>query len=270
MKNWETLYEIKGPKGLLEMTAKELEEALEVTDMAIFSFAAIENHSIHLPLGADYFQGNLLIRYVHEALNKLGIPSIVGFCSPFGVESNHFERDTVLGNCTLTQSTFIAMVKDLVLSMYRHGIKRFVLCINHSENDAPLQVAAKDLADLHGIDCIVVDWVPPMNDVWPTFLKNAEHQGHGGEDETSCVMAAVPRLVDLSQADPLYYDSGITTPFANLYYYGGAVGIYRNFKGAVKPDYVGNPQDSTVETGEKCFELYAEWIAKIIKDFFVK
>lgn len=44
---------------------------------------------------------------------------------------------------------------------------------------------------------MVCNWIPPMNDEWPKFLKNADHQGHGGEDETSCTMVAVPKLVNL-------------------------------------------------------------------------
>lgn len=56
MKNWETLYEVKGPKTMLEMSAVELENAMKETDTVILSFGAIENHAGHLPLGADYFQ----------------------------------------------------------------------------------------------------------------------------------------------------------------------------------------------------------------------
>lgn len=57
----------------MEMTAEELKEAMKETDTVILSFGAIENHGVHLPLGADYFQANTLIRCVHEALLEMGI-----------------------------------------------------------------------------------------------------------------------------------------------------------------------------------------------------
>ncbi|MBR7147433.1 MAG: creatininase family protein, partial [Firmicutes bacterium] len=62
IREWETLYEVKGPKSLMEMTAVELKEAMKDCDTVILSFGAIENHGYPLPLGTDYFQANTLIR----------------------------------------------------------------------------------------------------------------------------------------------------------------------------------------------------------------
>lgn len=264
MKNWETLYEVKGPKSIVEMTAEELKEAMKETDTVILSFGAIENHSVHLPMGADYFQANVLIRRVYEELLALGHKSVPGFAVPFGVETNHFERDHLFGNCYLTQKTFIAMAEDLCLALHSHGFNRFVLCLNHSENNAALHVVAKDLADLHGIKSVVADWVPPMNDFWPTVLTNAEHQGHGGEDETACVMAAVPGLVHLEGVEPYYADPDEKqVKMDGLHYYGGAVGVYVPVKEDKSPGYIGDPADATAEEGILCYDAYAKWIAQV-------
>lgn len=269
MNEWKTLYEVKGPKSILEMTATELKEALKETDTVILTFGAIENHSFHLPMGADYFQGNVLIRRVYEELMKLGIKSVPGFAVPFGVETNKFERDHLFGNCCVSQATFIAMVKDLVLSLHRHGFNKFVLCINHSENNGALHVAAKDLADIYDIKSIVTDWVPPMNDFWPTVLKNKEHQGHGGEDETACVMAAVPNLVNVENAKPYYAEPDKhEVKFSGLHYYGGAVGIYMPVKEDASPGYIGDPKDATAEEGILCYDAYAKWIAEVVQKYF--
>lgn len=54
MKDWKTIYSVKGPKTMMEMTAVELMEAMKETKTIILSFGAIENHGAHLPLGADY------------------------------------------------------------------------------------------------------------------------------------------------------------------------------------------------------------------------
>ena len=268
MKNWETLYEVKGPKSIAEMTAEELKEALKETQTVILSFGAIENHASHLPMGADYFQANVLIRKVYEALLELGIKSVPGLAVPFGVQTNKFERDSVFGNCYLSQSTFIAMVKDLVLSLHESGFKKFILCLNHSENEAAVHVAAKDLADQYGIMSVVADWVPPHNDFWPTVLKNAEHQGHGGEDETACVMAAVPELVHLDKAVSYYADEDPKgAKMAGLHYYGGAVGVYVPVKTDRSPGYIGDPADANAEEGILCYDAYAKWIAQVAEKY---
>ena len=268
MKNWETLYEVKGPKSIAEMTAEELKEALKETQTVILSFGAIENHASHLPMGADYFQANVLIRKVYEALLELGIKSVPGLAVPFGVQTNKFERDSVFGNCYLSQSTFIAMVKDLVLSLHESGFKKFILCLNHSENEAAVHVAAKDLADQYGIMSVVADWVPPMNDFWPTVPNNAEHQGHGGEDETACVMAAVPKLVHLEGVEPYYADEDPKgAKMAGLHYYGGAVGVYVPVKTDRSPGYIGDPADANAEEGILCYDAYAKWIAQVAEKY---
>ena len=264
MQDWKTLYEVKGPKTLVEMTAAELKEAMKETDTVILSFGAIENHSVHLPLGADWYQANVLIRRVYEELLAMGHKTVPGFPVPFGVQTNKFERDHLFGNCFLSDKTFIDMTIDLVLALHESGFNRFVLCINHSENHSALNVAARELANKYGIRCVVPDWVPPHNDFWPTVLKNPEHQGHGGEDETACVMAAVPELVHVEGVEP-YYAPEDTKPvkMGGLYYYGGSVGIFMPVKEDRSPGYIGDPADATPEEGILCYDAYAKWIAQV-------
>ena len=179
------------------MTAAELEVEAQKTDIMVFSFGAIENHGKHLPLGCDTFQGNRLVKCTAQKLTEKGYPAVPGFALPFGVQTNQFERTCNFGNCYVSQTTFIAVVKDLCRSMAKSGFTKFVFCVSHAENLASLHVAAKDLAEEDGLLCIICDWIPPMNDEWPKFLKHAEHQGHGGEDETACTMVEVPGLVNL-------------------------------------------------------------------------
>ena len=259
------LYEVKGPKTLRDMTARELAGALKTADIAVLSFGAVENHSTHLPLGADNFQGEELIKRTAMRLTERGLPAVPAFCVPFGVQTNKFERADTLGNICLTQNTFIQMITELVLSLKATGFKRFVFCISHAENHASLHVAAKNLGDLHNIPVIIADWIPPMLDEWPKFLKNTTHQGHGGEDETACVMAVVPGLVDLSGAG-IYHPPEDANPVRcdGLAYYGGAVGIYTPVREDDSPGFVGNPADATPENGNICIDKYAEWTADIV------
>jgi len=261
----EVLYEVRGPKALCDMTAEELKSALETADIAVLSFGAIENHSKHLPLGADNFQGDELIKRVAVCLSDRGMPAVPAFCVPFGTGTNRFERDPGLGNICLTQETFIRVVKELTLSLAEAGFNRFVFCISHAENYASLHVAAKDLGDLHDIPVIVVDWIPPMRSEWPKFLKNKSHQGHGGEDETACVLSCVPNLIDLKDVGIFHPDEDSNPVKCDgLCYYGGAVGIYMPVSKDDSPGFVGNPEDAVAENGEICFDKYAGWIADIV------
>ncbi|MDR2932718.1 MAG: creatininase family protein, partial [Oscillospiraceae bacterium] len=256
---------VQGPNALRELTAKELGASMEKADIAVLSFGAVENHATHLPLSADTLQGSELIKRVAARLTTKGLGAIPAFCVPYGVQTNSFERQDSFGNVCLTQGTFIKMVTELALSLRDNGFKRLVFCVSHAENLAALHVVAKDLADLHNFPVIVADWIPPMNDEWPKFLKNAAHQGHGGEDETSCVMAVAPKLVDLSDLVS-YHPPEDTDPvkMAGLHYYGGAVGIYTPAQPDRSPGFIGDPADATAESGETCYDLYAEWTANVV------
>ncbi len=265
IQDWKTLYSVKGPKSITEMTAVELKEAMKDCDTVILSFGAIENHGQHLPLGADWFQANILIRRVYEELLAMGHKSIPGLAVPFGVQTNKFERDHLFGNCYLNEKTFIEMAEDLILALHETGFQRFVLCLNHSENHSALNVVAKDLANRFGIRSIVADWVPPHNDFWPKVLKNADHQGHGGEDETACVMVAVPELVHVEGCTPYYDPEADKKPvkMGGLYYYGGSVGVFMPVREDKSPGYIGNPADATPDEGIVCYDAYANWIAQV-------
>lgn len=269
-KQKEVLYQVHGPKNMPEMTAEELRGLQKKTDLVLISCGATENHSAHLPLGADTYQGDYLVKRTHEKLMEMGILSVPGFTIPFGVETNAFERDSNYGNCSLRPETFIAVLKDLVLSLHGHGFRKFAIIENHAENNASLHVAAKSLADEHGVHCLILDWIPPMNDKWPHMLKNTKHQGHGGEDETACVLAAVPQLVRLEGVEPWYPEATGEEPleFSGLQYYGGAVGVYFPVKEDKSPGYVGDPASATAEEGEACYDAYATWMAKVIKKYF--
>lgn len=268
MKDWQTLYTVKGPKSLVEMNAVELKEAMKETKTVILSFGAIENHGVALPFGADYFQGNALIRCTAEALEAMGHKAIPGFCVPFGTQTNKFERqgENLLGNVYLNEKVFIDMAEDLILSLHETGFEKFVLIINHSENHSALNVAAKDLANRYGILSVVCDWVPVHNDFWPTVLKNTLHQGHGGEDETACCMAAVPELIH-TEGLAGYYAPEDPKPvkMGGLYYYGGSVGVFAPVERYLdeSPSYTGDPADATAEEGILCLEQYAKWIAQV-------
>ena len=269
----EVLYEVRGPKTLYEMTAKELKEAVKTAKTAVIGFGATEDHASHLPLCCDTLQGTELIKRIAVKLTERGMPAVATFCIPFGVQTNAFERpDYMYGNICVSQDTYIRMVTDISLELVKTGFERLVFSLNHAENFAALNVVAKDLGDIHGIPVIVADLVPPMLDEWPKFLKNAKHQGHAGEDETACVMVVAPNLINLDGVVSYHPPEDKTPPVkdAGLFYYGGAVGIYTPVEEDLSPGYVGDPFDATVEEGEKCYELYADWTVDVVMKYWSK
>ena len=264
------LYEVYAPKNITEMTAREFENALTTADIAVLSFGAIENHANHLPLGTDNFQGEAMMKRTAAMLTEDGLPAIPAFCVPFGVQTNLFERDYVMGNVFLSQDTFIRMVSELVLSLADNGFKRFVFCVSHAEDFAALNVIAKDLGDKHHIPIIVVDWITAKWKIVSAQGRGMNNQGHAGEGETSNILAIAPNLVDLSADVEAYYEPEDQHVVLDdgLFYYGGSVGIYTPVKEDHSPGYGGEPAKATAENGDYYLDVCARWMADVVLKYW--
>ena len=254
------------------LASRQFIKAVILTDVCRYRFYAIPKFCIIAEFFTLHYQAEALIRCTYEALLEKGHKTIPGFAVPFGTQTNQFERqgEHLVGNAYLFEKVFIDMTESLILALHETGFEKFILIINHSENQAALNVAAKDLANRYQIQCIVCDWVPPHNDFWPQVLKNAEHQGHGGEDETVCVMATVPELVHLENAKPYYApEDECPVKMGGLYYYGGSVGVFTPVEKYLdhSPGYIGDPADATAEEGIVCLEQYAKWIAQAAEKY---
>src|SRR5579875_3176971 len=92
-----------GPKLLEEMTSEEVAEALRVTDVAIVTPCAVEQHGAHLPLGTDWYIGVETTRRTLAALATLGHRA-VGYAFPLGISHKFLDFP---GSLSLSHATFV-------------------------------------------------------------------------------------------------------------------------------------------------------------------
>lgn len=126
-----------------EMTWVELDERVRAgPPVVILPTGSLEQHGPHLPLGTDRFLPELLAERVAARIGALVAPSL-----PYGYKSqprsgggNHFP-----GCASLDGATYIAVVRDVICDLARHGLTRIVLFDGHMENQWFLTEAA-DLA----------------------------------------------------------------------------------------------------------------------------
>jgi len=79
----ETLYEVRGPKTMFEMSWPEVEEALKRTDVVIIPVGSTEQHGTHLPLGSDTLQAADMARMVVKRLSEEGVTVCASTAIPF-------------------------------------------------------------------------------------------------------------------------------------------------------------------------------------------
>ena len=98
-----------------------------IIDKAILPIGSIEQHGPHLPLGTDL----IIVQHIAEKVaGQLGncylLPAL-----PY---SNSQEHLCFRGTISLKPSTLAQIIKDIVLSLYLHDIKKIIVISGHGGN----------------------------------------------------------------------------------------------------------------------------------------
>ena len=173
-------------------TSKEIQE--NQPEIAVFGVGAIEQHSIHLPLGTDWLGITAMTRRVAEELDAFLVPPL-----PFSMSECH---GPMAGTVWLRPETLAAVLHDTVLSLHAQGFRQ-VLVINGHGGNFVLEAQIRQL-NLSYPDLIVL--MPPL--FWPPRPGDSQiwDKGvgiHAGERETAHHLHINPELVKEKRIDYL-------------------------------------------------------------------
>jgi creatinine amidohydrolase/Fe(II)-dependent formamide hydrolase-like protein len=191
-----------GALDLYSLTWPEVRDEIEAgRDTIVVAFGAVEQHGHHLPLGTDSILGDRVGRAVAERLDAFHAPTM-----PIGCSSHHLAFP---GTMSIEEETFAALVADLVRGWARHGFKRIVLLPTHGGNFGPLAMALEKLGPVDGVRVIGVSDLSFLFEATIGLggelgISPAEGGLHGGEWETSMLLALEPELVHMERAVPGY------------------------------------------------------------------
>ncbi len=188
-------HEEKITNYLPHMTWPEVEELRTRTDMVIIPIAAMEQHSLHLPIGTDYLNGLGRAKLVAQKTPVLVAPILMPGNSPYHMEFP--------GTITLSSQTIQQVYFEAAQSLIKHGFKRVLLLNSHGGN----QIITRYVADRinQETEGIAVD----LGDAAAPFLTRATPASsgtprvfdrHGGVGETSTSLYMMPNLVNLEAA----------------------------------------------------------------------
>ncbi len=160
---------------MMDMWNTSTEIAQANPEIAVFGIGAVEQHSIHLPLGTDWLGVSTLTERVARELNAFLVPAL-----PFSMSQCH---GPMAGTIWLKPKTLGSVVHDVVFSLYDQGFRK-VLIVNGHGGNFVLEAVIREL-NLSCPDLIVVmppDFVPGPDD--PRILDKGVGI-HAGEIETS-------------------------------------------------------------------------------------
>lgn len=186
-------------------TWQEVEAYLRRSTGIIIPIGSTEQHGPNGLIGTDAICPETIARGVGEQIEALVAPTL-----SIGMAQHHLGFP---GSITLRPSTLIAVVRDVVNSLARHGFDRFYFLNGHGGNIATLTAAFSEIyaesslgtaaADRPRLRCKLANWyaAPGVKKLTEELFGEAEGS-HGTPGEVSLSYFAYPSAVKKVEMSP--------------------------------------------------------------------
>jgi creatinine amidohydrolase len=222
--------------------------------VGVLPFGATEPHNLHMPYGTDNLQVEVIGNRACELAYREGAKVLLLPTVPFGVNTNHLKVPGGLA-CSLTPTTLLRILSDLVEGFERQGLKKLVLLNGHGGNE--LKPLTRELHHRTGVFLCVCDWYRMAADLYAGLF---DHPGeHADEVETSLGLAFFPELTH-----PELADDGAARPTRFEAINKGWISITRPWHLVSRNTGLGDPAGATAEKGRKLVDLLAARLAAFL------
>ena len=189
-------------KNYRDLTRLEMEQVDKENTIILIPVGALEQHGNQAPLGTDDIIAEAMVEYIGRALEEAGepdFPMLVFPVIPVGLSTEH---RNFCGSITLRPDTYYHLLYDICVSLAHHGFKKIAFLICHGGNAPIIQVLSRELRSELGISPFFLSsGAFGHPDVQATVSEGNIWDFHGGEMETSMVMAVDESLVKLETSE---------------------------------------------------------------------
>lgn len=227
--------------------------------VAILPVGAVEQHGPHLPVAVDAaINVALLDRAV--AMMTDATPVLVLPPSSIGKSNEH---TAFPGTLTLSHETLTNVWLEIGASVHRAGVQRMLLLNSHGGQPQIVEIVCRELRIRHQMLAVGTMWsrITKQDDLFDPHER--KHGIHGGEIETSVMLAAFPKLVRMEHAAnfvPLSVEleqaGGLLTPE-------GAVGFGWQAQDLCAEGASGNAAAADAKRGEILIDRAAQALLKL-------
>lgn len=179
-----------------DLTTEALSQLDRSSIIAVLPIAATEQHGPHLPLSVDT---DILEAVIAATIPKLPDDLPVLFLPTQTIGKSN-EHSLYPGTLTLSAETLMRVWKELAACVVASGVRKLLLFNSHGGQMNLMDVVLRDLRVEHKMLVVSASWynlgLPPgMIDA-----HEMKHGIHGGELETSIMLAAQPHKVRMDRA----------------------------------------------------------------------
>jgi creatinine amidohydrolase len=238
-----------------DLTATNLHRlSMRRYEVAVLPTCAIEAHNRHLPEGQDYFHTTYIARTASQIAwdrcqSVICLPTL-----PYGVDCNLMVYPLTIH---VSQATLDAMVRDIIFSLRKHGIRKVMILNGHGGNEfSPFIRQIQTEIDVNVFLC---NWWRVGMDKYAEIFENRDD--HAGEMETSVALALFPDLIE-----PGVAGDGKVRPFRFEALRQGWVQTSRDFSKINDHCASGDPSKASAEKGKRYLDLACGRIADFLVD----
>ena len=214
---------------------------------AILPIGATEYHGPGFPYFTDTLTAETIAEsFARELGQTLVLPPLA-----YGVSHHHLPFPWTM---SLRPETLAQVIRDIAESLLHHGVERLLIVSCHDGNPAPAQVAARGLAQDHGMNVAIFSGWQGKSRRALAGVREID-MDHAGQSEMSMVLYAAPesaRLADATHQPPQYDDF--------------PVDVFGSFKDTVPYGYSGNAAAGTAEEGEAITQALTELVVPFLRD----
>jgi creatinine amidohydrolase len=231
---------------MMDLTASQFKEIKKSVDTVLLPIGMMETHGPHCSLGTDVWIPREFVSRLEQVIGNrvLMAPEV-----PYG---HSWALAPFEGTIDISAETFSQFIYEIGKEFNRNGFQQIILFNGHGGNIPSLSIVAEKLADL-GMKVLTINW---WVDYREQILEITKGPGHGGEDETSLVLAIDEKLADPSLVGDYKVKMNPKIKFENS----GTV--------LFKDGYLGNAGAATAEKGEQLYEMMMKLILADIEDLW--
>jgi creatinine amidohydrolase len=241
------------------MTWPEVEKYLRYSHGVIIPIGATEQHGPTGLIGTDAICAETLAWKAGELAD-----TVVGPTLTVGMSEHHMHFP---GSVTLRPTTLITVVRDVVLSLIRHGFRRFFFVNGHGGNTASINAAFFEVyAEAPRLEeggdevrCLNREWweTPSAQELSVQLFGDGDGD-HATASEVSIAAAAYPDYVKTAELVPEAAPSG--------HVFGPADFRHRYPEGRMGS----HPELASVKSGKRIIEAVAADLAREFREFLAE